>query len=69
MPPLQNKLKSKRRLHNVKVVKCSFSSSSDGNGSKAENSNENEAEYVNCSVTNAVEVKSSSAGFMIKMCA
>ncbi|XP_074345103.1 bifunctional nuclease 1-like [Apium graveolens] len=55
------------RLHNVKVVKCSFSSSSDGNGSKAENSNENEAEYVNCSVTNAVEVKSSSAGFMIKM--
>lgn len=43
------------RLHNVKVVKCSFSSSSDGNGSMAENSNENEAEYVNCSVTDAGE--------------
>lgn len=39
------------RLHNVKVVKCSFSSSSDGNGSMAEN----EAEYVNCSVTDAGE--------------
>ncbi|KAK1381885.1 Bifunctional nuclease 1 [Heracleum sosnowskyi] len=55
------------RLHNVKVVKCSFSSSSDGNGSMAENSNENEAEYVNCSVTDAVEVESSSDGFIIKM--
>lgn len=43
------------RFHNVKVVKCSFSSSSDGNGSMAENSNENEAEYVNCSVTDAGE--------------
>lgn len=43
------------RLHNVKVVKCSFSSSSDGNGSMAENSNENDAEYVNSSVTDAGE--------------
>ncbi|XP_074336689.1 uncharacterized protein LOC141673859 [Apium graveolens] len=60
MPPLQNKLKSKRRLHNVKVAKCSFSSSSDGNGTKDENSNENEAEYVNYNVTNAIMEQQSS---------
>ncbi|KAL1811566.1 hypothetical protein ACET3Z_021631 [Daucus carota] len=54
------------KLHTVKVVMCSFSSSSDGNGSMAENSNEN-AEYVNCTVTDAVEVKGSPDGFMIKM--
>lgn len=42
------------KLHTVKVVMCSFSSSSDGNGSMAENSNEN-AEYVNCTVTDAGE--------------
>lgn len=48
-------------------VKCSFSSSSDGNGSTAENYNESDADYVNASVVEAVEVKSSVDGFMIKM--
>jgi len=49
------------------VVRCSFSSSSNGNGSTAENFNENDADYVNSSVVEAVEVKSSAYGFMIKM--
>ncbi|KAL3845263.1 hypothetical protein ACJIZ3_002666 [Penstemon smallii] len=48
-------------------IQCSFSSSSNGNGSKAGNSNENDADYVNSSVVEAVEVKSGSDGFMIKM--
>ncbi|KZV50148.1 bifunctional nuclease 2 [Dorcoceras hygrometricum] len=54
-------------LKKCSVVKCSFSSSSDGSGSMAENSNESDADYVNSSVTEAVEVKSGSDGFMIKM--
>ncbi|XP_008811088.1 bifunctional nuclease 2-like isoform X2 [Phoenix dactylifera] len=48
-------------------VHCSFSSSSDGNGSMAGNFSENDEEYVNSSVTEAVEVRSGSDGFMIKM--
>ncbi|KAG1347051.1 putative Bifunctional nuclease 2 [Cocos nucifera] len=48
-------------------VRCSFSSSSDGNGSMAGNFSENDEEYVNSSVIEAVEVRSGSAGFMIKM--
>ncbi|XP_073122789.1 bifunctional nuclease 2-like [Henckelia pumila] len=48
-------------------IRCSFSSSSNGNGSMAGNSNENDADYVNSSVIEAVEVKSGSEGFMIKM--
>ncbi|KAE8729033.1 Bifunctional nuclease 1 [Hibiscus syriacus] len=46
---------------------CVFSSSSDGNGSMADNFNENNADYVNSSVVEAVEVRSGSDGFMIKM--
>ncbi|KAK4490308.1 hypothetical protein RD792_000975 [Penstemon davidsonii] len=48
-------------------IQCSFSSSSNGNGSMAENSNENDADYVNSTVVEAVEVRSGSDGFMIKM--
>ncbi|XP_073108615.1 bifunctional nuclease 2 [Elaeis guineensis] len=48
-------------------VRCSFSSSSDGNGSMAGNFSENDEEYVNSSVIEAVEVRSGSDGFMIKM--
>ncbi|KAJ6799995.1 bifunctional nuclease 1-like isoform X1 [Iris pallida] len=48
-------------------VNCSFSSSSDGNGSMAENFSESDEDYVNSSVIEAVEVKSGSDGFMIKM--
>ncbi|CAA2959943.1 Bifunctional nuclease 2, partial [Olea europaea subsp. europaea] len=50
-----------------KTIMCSFSSSSNGNGSMAGNSNENDADYVNSSVVEAVEVRSSPDGFMIKM--
>ncbi|KAK1269331.1 Bifunctional nuclease 1 [Acorus gramineus] len=49
------------------VVHCAFSSSSDGNGSMAENFSENDEDYVNSSVVEAVEVKSGSEGFLIKM--
>ncbi|KAL4198882.1 hypothetical protein AMTRI_Chr03g142280 [Amborella trichopoda] len=49
------------------TVKCTSSSSSRGNGSMAENFNENDEDYVNSSVLEAVEVKSGSEGFMIKM--
>jgi bifunctional DNase/RNase len=55
------------RLQKGKLVKCSFSSSSDGNGSMAENFSESDADYVNSSIVEAVEVKSSADGFMIKM--
>ncbi|KAG1368114.1 Bifunctional nuclease 2 [Cocos nucifera] len=48
-------------------IHCSFSSSSDGNGSMAGNFNENDEDYVNSSVIEAVEVRSGSDGFMIKM--
>jgi bifunctional DNase/RNase len=56
-----------RRSRKGMTARCSFSSSSNGNGSTAENFNENDADYVNSSVVEAVEVKSSSYGFMIKM--
>lgn len=49
------------------IVHCTFSSSSDGNGSMAGNFNESDEDYVNSSVIEAVEVKSGSDGFMIKM--
>ncbi|KAF7137732.1 hypothetical protein RHSIM_Rhsim07G0241700 [Rhododendron simsii] len=56
------------RLHvrKYKKVQSSFNSSSNGNGSMAE-INENDEDYVNCSVVEAVEVKSGRDGFMIKM--
>ncbi|XAR64142.1 hypothetical protein NMG60_11024378 [Bertholletia excelsa] len=57
------------RLHGQKYnkVHCSFSSSSNGNGSMAENFNENDEDYVNSSIVEAVEVKSSPEGFVIKL--
>ncbi len=55
------------KLHISKTVRCSFSSSSNGNGSMAENFSENDSNYVNSSVIEAVEIKSSLDGFMIKM--
>lgn len=54
------KMRKCRRIH------CS-SSSSWGNGSMAENFNDKDDEYVNSSIVEAVEVKSGSDGFMIKM--
>ncbi|XP_072991058.1 bifunctional nuclease 2-like isoform X2 [Typha latifolia] len=48
-------------------VRCSYSSSSDGNGSMAGDFSENNDDYVNSSVIEAVEVRSGSEGFMIKM--
>ncbi|KAJ0587741.1 putative bifunctional nuclease domain-containing protein [Helianthus annuus] len=49
------------------IITCTFSSSSNGNGSMAESFNENDSDYVDSSVVEAVEVKSSPEGFMIKM--
>ncbi|KAK8914010.1 Bifunctional nuclease 2 [Platanthera zijinensis] len=46
---------------------CTFSSSSDGNGNMAGNFRENDEDFVNSTVIEAVEVKSSSDGFLIKM--
>ncbi|PKA64251.1 Bifunctional nuclease 2 [Apostasia shenzhenica] len=51
----------------IRLVYCSLSSSSNGNGSMAENFGENDEDFVNSSVIEAVEVKSSSDGFLIKM--
>ncbi|XP_020595556.1 bifunctional nuclease 2 isoform X2 [Phalaenopsis equestris] len=51
----------------VGPIHCTFSSSSNGNGSMAGNSSENDEDFVNSSVIEAVEVKSSSDGFLIKM--
>ncbi|WOK92559.1 bifunctional nuclease 2-like [Canna indica] len=48
-------------------VNCSFSSSSDGNGSMAGDFNANDEDYVNSTVIEAVQVRSGSDGFMIKM--
>ncbi|XP_073134488.1 bifunctional nuclease 1 [Henckelia pumila] len=56
-----------QNLKKCNMIRCSFSSSSNGNGRMAENSNENDADYVDSSVIEAVEVKSGSDGFMIKM--
>ncbi|KAG9148059.1 hypothetical protein Leryth_003637 [Lithospermum erythrorhizon] len=55
-----------KNLRTSTTIKCTFSSS-DGNGSMAENFNESDADYVNSSVIEAVEVKSGSDGFMVKM--
>uniref|UniRef100_A0A7N1A532 Uncharacterized protein n=1 Tax=Kalanchoe fedtschenkoi TaxID=63787 RepID=A0A7N1A532_KALFE len=46
---------------------CSLSSSSGGSGSMAENFKENDSDYVNSSVVDAVEVKSGTDGFVIRM--
>jgi len=46
---------------------CSFSSSSDGNGYMAGNSSESDEDYVNSTVLEAVEVRSGSEGYVIKM--
>ncbi|KAF7817590.1 bifunctional nuclease 1-like [Senna tora] len=54
-------------VRKYKTVHCSFNSSSNGNGSMAENFNEKDEDYVNSSVVEAVEVKSGTDGFMIKM--
>lgn len=51
---------------NSRRIRCSSSSSWDS-GSMAENFSENDDEYVNSSIVEAVEVKSGSDGFMIKM--
>jgi len=45
----------------------SFSSSSDGNGYMAGNFNENDEDYVNSTVLEAVEVRSGSEGYIVKM--
>ncbi|KAM0944219.1 putative bifunctional nuclease domain-containing protein [Dioscorea sansibarensis] len=56
--------KGRRRV----TVYCTFSSSSnDNNGSTAGNFRENDEDYVNSSVIEAVEVRSGSDGFSIKM--
>ncbi|XP_042380144.1 bifunctional nuclease 1-like [Zingiber officinale] len=46
---------------------CSFNSSSDGNGNIAGNFIANDEKYVNSTVIEAVQVRSGSDGFMIKM--
>ncbi|KAJ8442562.1 hypothetical protein Cgig2_026504 [Carnegiea gigantea] len=58
-----------RPLHVQRLgrVHCTFSSSSDGSGSRVEKFNENDEDYINSSVIEAVEVKSGSDGFTIKM--
>jgi hypothetical protein len=48
-------------------VCCSFSSSSDGNGYMAGNFSERDEDYVNSTVLEAVEVRSGSEGYVIKM--
>lgn len=60
-------LASPTNIRRLGLVHCTFSSSSNGSGSRAENFKENDEDYVNSSVTEAVEVKSGSDGFTIKM--
>ncbi|GJN16506.1 hypothetical protein PR202_gb03505 [Eleusine coracana subsp. coracana] len=52
---------------NASHVCCAFSSSSDGNGYTAGKFNENDEDYVNSTVLEAVEVRSGSEGYIIKM--
>ncbi|KQJ96268.1 hypothetical protein BRADI_3g22050v3 [Brachypodium distachyon] len=52
---------------NLGPICSSFSSSSDGNGYMAGNFNENDEDYVDSSVLEAVEVRSGSEGYIIKM--
>lgn len=54
-------------VRRIVTIRCTFSSSSNGSGSRAENFRENDEDYVNSSVTEAVEVESGSDGFTIKM--
>ncbi|CAO2835114.1 unnamed protein product [Amaranthus hypochondriacus] len=54
-------------IQRLGTVKCTFSSSSNGSGSRAENFKENDEDFVNTSVVEAVEVKSGTDGFTIKM--
>ncbi|CAL0322381.1 unnamed protein product [Lupinus luteus] len=54
-------------MRKCKTAQCIFNSPSNGNGSTAENFNENDEDYVNSSVTEAVEVKSGADGFIINM--
>lgn len=54
-------------VRRIVTIRCTFSSSSNGSGSRAENFGENDEDYVNSSVTEAVEVESGSDGFTIKM--
>ncbi|KAK7383009.1 hypothetical protein VNO78_28674 [Psophocarpus tetragonolobus] len=50
-----------------KAVHCTFSSPSNDSGSTADNFNEKDEDYVDSTVIEAVEVKSGSDGFIIKM--
>nr|BAJ98978.1 predicted protein [Hordeum vulgare subsp. vulgare] len=52
---------------NFRPICRSFSSSSDGNGYMARNFNENDEDYVNSTVLEAVEVRSGSEGYIVKM--
>ncbi|CAO2210730.1 unnamed protein product [Urochloa humidicola] len=52
---------------NSSHVCCSFSSSSDGNGYMAGNFSESDEDYVDSTVLEAVEVRSGSEGYIIKM--
>jgi len=52
---------------NFGPIFSSFSSSSDGDGYMAGNFNENDEDYVNSTVMEAVEVRSGSDGYIIKM--
>lgn len=54
-------------IRKIGTVHCTFSSSSNGRGSRAENFKENDEDYVNSTVLEAVEVKSGSDAFTIKM--
>ncbi|KAJ8641362.1 hypothetical protein MRB53_018056 [Persea americana] len=60
-------LSPQRQARVRRTILCSFSSSSNDNGSMAENFSENDEDYVNSSVVEAVEVKSGSDGFLVKM--
>ncbi|KAL2318784.1 hypothetical protein Fmac_032660 [Flemingia macrophylla] len=55
---------STRKCH---TVHCSFNSPSNDSGSAADSFNEKDEDYVDSSVTEAVEVKSGADGFIIKM--
>ncbi|XP_062191842.1 bifunctional nuclease 2-like isoform X8 [Phragmites australis] len=58
---------SRPSVKNSSHICCSFSSSSDGNGYMAGNFSESDEDYVNSTVLEAVEVRSGSEGYIIKM--
>ncbi|KAK4276556.1 hypothetical protein QN277_014690 [Acacia crassicarpa] len=62
-----NILFRKINARKCKAVQCNFNLSSNGSGSMSGNLNEQDEDYVNSSVIDAVEVKSGTDGFMIKM--